>query len=130
MSKVVRGVVDLPHVDLKDTEGILETILFLTEHGLLSDYFNKAKINVANDGITLSWRPWEFIKITSDGHVQYDDHYGTMSKAKDELLFKLNEFYPPVKRLLDLLEKAGLEPKRENIQWDAETEDIVVELQA
>lgn len=129
MSKVVRGVVDLPHVDLRDTDGVYETILFLIEQNLLSEYFQKAKIDLTPKGIALSWRQWEYIIITPDGHILYDDHYGTMEEAKKILLDKINEFYPPVKKLMDVLSEAGVDTKKANVQWDREKEEIVVELE-
>ncbi|MCS7263060.1 MAG: hypothetical protein NZ560_06595 [Aquificaceae bacterium] len=125
MSVRVEGVIDLPHVDLADTEGLYETFLFLREHRLckeLQDYAAEYAPNRVR--LTHVRRAWSYVEFI-DGKVCWDEHYKQTVKEKDAILKALREYYPMVKKATEILKTVG----SGKLSYDKEKECIVLEVE-
>jgi hypothetical protein len=126
MSKVIMGVIDLPHVDLSDTETIYELILFLQSESLFPKEW---RVTRQKDGIFIKHteKEWTWIKISSKGKIMYDNHYGITEKAKDRLLSLIGTYYPAFRKAIDVLSEARVNQYRMSI--NKKKEEIVIEIE-
>lgn len=129
MSIVVEGVIDLPMVDLKDTQTLLELLEFLHENSLLN--LSKWIVQETQEGIRLTHkhRNWSWIEISKEGKIKIDEHYKETVKFKDELLSAIREYYPMFKKALEIIEieKNGLTNYR--LSYDKEKEKLILEVE-
>lgn len=127
MSVVVEGVIDLPMVDLRDTQTLLELLEFLNENSLLD--LSEWIVQEIQEGIRLTHkhRNWSWIEISKDGKIRLDEHYKETVKFKDELLSAIREYYPMFKKALEIIEKNKLKSYR--LSYDKEKEKLILEVE-
>lgn len=126
MSKVISGVIDLPHVDLTDINSVYETILFLQENKLFSSEWLVEK---RKDCIFLKHAKldWTWIKISTTGKIEYDNHYGVTEEAKDQLLELINKYFPMVKKTTEIIRHLNLKNNC-RMTFNKEKEQILIEI--
>ena len=125
MSVRVEGVIDLPHVDLRDTEGLYETLVFLKQNGLCEALESYA-VEYAPNGIRLTHvqRSWSYVEFI-DGKVYWDEHYNRTIREKDAILSAIREYYPMVKKATEILKTVG----GGKLSYDKEKECIILEVE-
>ncbi len=128
MSKVITGVIDLPFVNLKDTDTIYELLLFLQENGLIDKNW---EIDFKENYVELKHKEknWTWIKIYNDATIKYDNHYGITEEFKDKVLKLINEYYPMYKKTLEILENPELSQYNKKVVFDKEKEEICIEIE-
>lgn len=124
MSVKVEGVLDLPHVDLRDLETLQELLLFIKENDLceeLKDYritYRRGVLRVEHGK-----RNWSYFEIRSDGRIAWDEHYEETTKEKNAILDAIREFYPMFKKAMEIHKKVG-----GVMRYDKEEEKIILEV--
>ncbi len=126
MSIVVEGVIELPFLDLTDTEGIREVLTLLQDQGLLD--LSEWHVEVGNGYIKLTHkeRAWSWIEIR-EGKVRLDEHYKETVKFKDHLLSVLREYYPMFRKALDIIHKNQI--TNYTLRFDKEKEKLILEVE-
>ncbi|MFN3263283.1 MAG: hypothetical protein ACK42C_00095 [Aquificaceae bacterium] len=124
MSVKVQGVIDLPHVDLRDFEVLQELLFFLYEEGLI----DLSEWSIYKDGDTLrlthKTRAWSYIHINSIGTVEWDAHYKETTAFKDKLLKTIGEYYPAFKKAYSIAQKY-----KAKLSLSEDKEKIILEVQ-
>lgn len=126
MSVRVEGVIDLPHVSLKEISNIYDFILFLHENEVLS--LSEWKISLLEDEkcikLTHKTRAWSYVNLYNNGKVEWDAHYAETVEFKDTLLSKIKEYYPMYRKALEFAEKY----KAKKMTFNKEEEKIILEV--
>ena len=129
MSIRVEGVIDLPHVDLKELETLYELFLFLQENNIIVGSFNPNEwLYVLKDGalkVIHKERDWSYFEF-KDGQFFIDKHHTITEKNADDALKAIREFYPMVKKALEVLKSV---PNAAKISYDKEKEKLVIEVE-
>lgn len=125
MSVRVEGVLDLPHVDLRDMSTLHELLLFLKEHGIceeLKDYAVFVKSGALR--IEHTERDWSYVEITEDGRIFWDEHHEKTVEEKDAILSAIREYYPMFKKAMQIHSQVG-----GVIRYDKEKDTIILEVE-
>lgn len=125
MSVKVEGVIDLPHVDLRDMVRIYELMHFALEQELWEE-LKDWDISLTEDKIvfTHKTRNWSYVQVHKDGTVVWDKHYKETTAFKDKLIAFISEYYPMFKKALSIAEKYNAK-----MSYDKEKERIILEVQ-
>lgn len=96
MSVKVEGVIDLPHVNLKEIADIYDFLHFMHENNIfnLSDWTISFSEKEKCLKIKHKSRSWSYVYIFDSGKVEWDAHYQETVTFKDALLSKIREYYP------------------------------------
>lgn len=126
MSVKVEGVIDLPHVNLKEIADIYDFLHFMHENNIfnLSDWTISFSEKEKCLKIKHKSRSWSYVYIFDSGKVEWDAHYQETVTFKDALLSKIREYYPMYKKAMEFAEKY----KAKTISFDKEKEKIILEV--
>ncbi len=128
MSKIITGVIDLPHFDIRDLETIHELMLFLHRNKIidLSDW----GVNLGQHLIYIYHKEkgWTWIKIYDTGKIEFDNHYGITEPFKEELINRLSEYYPMYKKAIEILETPELAGYKKQLEYDKEKDKILISI--
>lgn len=129
MSIRVEGVIDLPHVDLKDIDTLYELFLFLQENNISVGSFNPNEwLYILKDGVLKvihKERDWSYFEF-KDGRFFVDKHYKITEKQADDAIKAIREFYPMIRKALDVLKSVQQNAK---VGYDREREKLVIEVE-
>jgi len=129
MSIRVEGVIDLPHVDLKDLDTLYELFLFLQENNISVGSFNpKEWLYILKDGVMKvihKERAWSYFEFHQDGRFFIDKHHTMTEKQADDAVKAIREFYPMVKKALEVLKSVP----NAKLSYDREREKLVIEVE-
>ncbi|MEM2695604.1 MAG: hypothetical protein QXU09_01560 [Thermoproteota archaeon] len=125
MSVKVEGVIDLPHVDLRDMVSIYELMHFALEQDLWEE-LKDWSISLTEDKVVFTHksRSWSYVEVHKDGTVVWDKHYKETTSFKDKLISFISEYYPMFKKALSIASKYNAK-----MSYDKERERIILEVQ-
>ena len=120
MSKIIKGVIDLPNFKEVTLDVLQDMLLFLMGNEVLEKYIierNDTFVKVTDGGT------WHYVRIFENGRVEYDDMW---EKEALEIMKKIRRYYPMYKKTLEILDK--VEAKTKSMFFDKQQEEITIVL--